>query len=221
MHTITTTVVGLIGLLEVAAVLMAQQSKALYENNFEKAELGKVPDEFLVLDGGFAVHQEDGNKFLELPGTPISDVGSGLMFGPTGGADVAVSARVYGTAKGRRYPAFAIGLNGQGLDSYRLQISPAKKLLELFKGEEVQASVPYEWQSGNWTMLQLQVRKVKEGEWKVEGKAWSQTGKEPATWLVSLDEKKAPPAGRATVWGSPYATTPIRFDDLKISPAGH
>src|SRR5262245_20155082 len=29
--------------------------KLLYENDFEKAEIGKVPDEFVVLDGAFVV----------------------------------------------------------------------------------------------------------------------------------------------------------------------
>src|SRR6267143_120039 len=32
----------------------AAEAKILYENNFEKAEVGKVPEDFLVLDGAFA-----------------------------------------------------------------------------------------------------------------------------------------------------------------------
>ena len=196
-------------------MLCAQQTKALYENNFEKAELNKVPDEFLVLDGQFAVKEEGGNKFLELPGAPLDAFG--VLFGPTEKEDTAVSARVFGTGKGRRYPTFAVGLNGQGASAYRLQVSPAKKALELFKGDEVKASAPYEWQPGTWTRLRLQVRKVKDGQWKVDGKAW--TDKEPGAWLVSFDEREQPVAGKASVWGSPYATTPIRFDDLQVASA--
>ena len=42
----------------------------LYFTDFEKAEVDKVPDDMLVLDGGFGVKQADGNKVLELaPGT--------------------------------------------------------------------------------------------------------------------------------------------------------
>ena len=193
----------------------AQQAKPLYENNFEQAALGKVPEDFLVLDGQFAVKEEGGNKFLELPGAPVDTYG--VLFGPTEKEGIAVSARIFGTAKGRRYPTFAVGLNGQGAAAYRLQVSPAKKALELFKGDEVKATVPYEWKSGTWARLQLQVRKVKDGQWKVEGKAWAD--KEPSAWLVSFDEKEQPIAGKASIWGSPYATTPIRFDDLNVASA--
>jgi len=198
-----------------AACLLAQERKPLYENNFEKAELDKVPDDFLVLDGQFAVKEEGGNKFLELPGAPLDAFG--LLFGPTEKEGTAVTARIFATSKGRRHPTFAVGLNGQGTSAYRLQVSPAKKALELFKGDEVKASVPYEWQSGAWTRLRLQARKVKDDEWKVEGKAWSD--KEPSAWMVSFDEKEQPVAGKASVWGSPYATTPIRFDDLLVTSA--
>src|SRR5882762_3737092 len=144
----------------------AGDSKSLYQNDFEKAEIGKVPDEFLVLDGGFVVKEENGNKFLELPGAPLDSFG--VLFGPTEKEGIAVSARIFGTGKGRRYPTFAVGLNGQGTSAYKLQVAPAKKALELFKGDEVKSSVPYEWQSGAWTRLRLQVRKVKDGQWKVE-----------------------------------------------------
>src|SRR5881394_1136482 len=204
-----------LALLLLCSAPVFSETKQLYENNFEKAELDKVPEEFLVLDGGFVVKEEGGNKFLELPGAPLDTFG--VLFGPTGKEGTAVSARIFGSGKGRRYPTFAVGLNGQGTSAYRLQVSPAKKALELFKGDEVKATVPYEWQSGAWTRLRLQVRKVKEGQWKVEGKAW--TDKEPSAWLVSFDEKEQPVAGKASIWGSPYATTPIRFDDLKVASA--
>jgi len=199
-----------------ASALLAQGAKPLYENDFERAELNKVPDDFLVLDGQFAVKEENGNKFLELPGAPLDTFG--VLFGPTEKEDNAVSARMSGTGKGRRYPTFAVGLNGQGTSAYKLQVTPAKKALELFKGDEVKSSVPYEWQSGAWTRLRLQVRKVKDGGWKVEGKAWKDGDKDPSAWMVSFDEKEQPVAGRASIWGSPYATTPIRFDDLLVMP---
>src|ERR1700709_2501210 len=100
----------------------AEDAKALYENDFEKTEVGKVPGDFIVLDGGFAVKEEAGNKFLELPGSPLGE-GSGFVFGPTEKSNVVVSARINSTKKGRRFPTFAVGLLGQG--GYRLQVSPA------------------------------------------------------------------------------------------------
>lgn len=193
----------------------ADDNKSLYENNFESAEVGKVPEDFLVLDGGFVVKAEGKNKFLELPGAPLDSFG--VLFGPTEKSDLEVSARINGTGKGRRYPTFGVGLNGQG--GYRLQVSPGKKMLELYKADEIVASVGYEWKSGSWTMLKLQVKKNGEA-WKIEGKAWVQGEKEPDSFMVTSDQKFEPPAGRASIWGQPYATTPIQFDDLVVRRLG-
>ena len=191
-------------------VLSAQ---ILYENNFEKAKPGNMPDELMVLEGGFSVKQEGTNTFVELPGAPLETFG--FLFGPTETENIAASARCLGTGKGRRGPTFAVGLNGVG--GFKLQVAPSKRMLELIKGDtDVLKSVPYKWQSGSWTMLRLQVVKVKEGEWKIEGKAWPQGAPEPQTWTISHVENTAPIPGRAAVWGSPYSETPIRFDDLKV-----
>src|SRR3989440_5243914 len=113
-------------------------AEELYANDFEKVEVGKVPDDFLVLDGGFVVKQEGGNKFLELPGAPLDSFA--VQFGPAETTDVAVSARINGASKGRRFPAFGLGLNG--VAGYKLQLSAAKNALELYKDQELKATVP-------------------------------------------------------------------------------
>jgi len=204
-------VAGVICSLFVTSPSRAAEAKILYENNFEKAEAGKLPEDLLVLDGAFAVKAEGGNKFLELPGAPLDTYG--VLFGPTESSNIAASTRVYGTGKGRRFPSFGLGLNGVG--GYKLQVSPGKKLLELYKGEELAASAPYAWESDSWTILRLQIRKTGDS-WTIEGKAWKDGGAEPAGWTVSHEEKTEPTAGRASIWGSPYSTTPIRYDDLLI-----
>jgi len=198
-----------------AAHAWADAPKPVYENNFEKAEVGKVPADFLVLDGAFEVKEEAGNKFLELPGAPLETFG--VLFGPTEKDGLSVGVRIFGTLKGRRFPAFGAGLNGVG--GFRLMVSPAKKAIELFKGDDVKASAPFEWQNGVWTKLKLQLRKVKDGEWKVEAKAWAESAKEPEAWMIALDEKEETPAGRPSIWGNPFSGTAIRFDDLVVAPA--
>lgn len=215
MKTIKLAVAVAMGLMMLTGNGRAQDAKPLYENNFETNEVGKVPDDFLVLDGGFVVKSDGKNKFLELPGAPLDSFG--VLFGPTEKTDVEVSARINGTSKGRRYPTFGVGLNGQ--EGYKLQVSPAKKMLELYKADEVIASVGYEWKSGQWTMMKLALRKVGNG-WVVEGKAWTQGDKEPEHPTVSTEQKYQPPTGRASVWGQPYSTTPIQFDDLLVKRAG-
>ena len=186
--------------------------KPLYENNFEKGEAGKLPEDFMVIGGEFTVVADGTNKVLELPGAPLDSFG--LQFGPTESAEVAVSARILGTTKGRRAPTFGVGLGGVG--GFKLQMSPGKKALELLKDQEVKASVEFDWKSGTWTQFRLQVRKLKEGEWKVDGKTWPQDSAEPKEWSISFVEKEEPVAGKASVLGSPFAGTPIWFDDLAV-----
>ena len=190
--------------------------KVIYENDFEKTDVDKVPSDFLVLDGGFTVKQDGTNKFFELPGAPLETFG--VLFGPTVESDVAVTAKIRGTGKGRRFPTFALGLNGVG--GYKLQVSPAKKALELFRGDELQASVPFEEKLGSWMTLRLQLRKSTETEWKIEGKVWPENLPEPKQPRIVFAEKTKPIAGRASIWGSPYAETPIQFDDLKVIAIG-
>ena len=192
---------------------LAQANKPLYENNLEKTPAGPLPEEFLVLEGGFEVKEADGNKFIELPGAPLDTFG--LLFGPTEKENVEVSARILGTSKGRRFPTFAIGAGGQG--GCRLQLAPAKKAIEISRGELLKATVPFDWQTGKWTFLKLQVRKIKDGSWKAEGKAWTEGGKEPENWLITFEDSQQAPSGRSSVWGSPFAGTPIRFDDLRVA----
>jgi hypothetical protein len=188
-------------------------AKTLYENNFEKAAVGPAPEDFLVLDGDFTVKESEGNKYLELPGAPLDSFGA--LFGPTTNAGVCLSARIYGTAKGRRYPQFGLGLDGQ--NGYKLMVSPAKDAVEIYKGDDSVASVPFHWKSGAWTMLKVRIRQTDGPAWKVEGKAWPQTEAEPKEWTITLDEKTPPHPGRPSLWGSPVSGTPIRFDDLLLT----
>jgi hypothetical protein len=186
---------------------------ALYTNNFESSALDQVPDDMLVLDGAFAVKQSGANKYLELPGAPLDTFGA--LFGINSVANVSVTAKIFGTGKGRRFPTFGVGLNGAG--GYKLKVAPSKDKLELYKGDDVIATAPFKWKSGTWTEFRLQVRAVSAGQWVVEGRAWESSNKEPEKWDISYTEKTEPTPGRASVAGSPYSGTPIRFDDLAVT----
>lgn len=206
------TLSAIVALFALTLGLFAEQT-ALYSNNFEKAQVDQVPDDMLVLDGAFAVKQEGANKFLELPGAPLDTFG--VLFGPTTNANVAVTARIFGTGKGRRFPTFGVGINGAG--GYKLKIAPSKNEIELSKGDDVIASAPFKWKSGTWTQFRLQLRPDGK-QWVVEGKAWDSAAKEAEKWDITYNEKTEPTAGRASVSGSPYSGTPIRYDDLAVVP---
>ncbi len=190
---------------------------AAYVNDFSAAEVGKPPADFAGAGGGaFTVVERDGNKVLELPGEPLDIFG--MLFGPQQPPEATVSARIQSESIGRRFPEFGIGLGDIG--GYKLMLLPGQKKLELRKGDDAVASadLPQPWESGSWTALRLQVRRVADGRWKVEAKAWPAKEPEPQAWPVSLDASEAPPAGRASLWAIPFSGKPIRFDDLRVDP---
>lgn len=199
--------------LALAATLHAAAAP-LYRNDFESAEVEKTPADFMVMAGTFLVKPEAGGKCLELPGEPLDTFG--LLFGPVQKGDLTASARFLGTKKGRKFPSFGVSLGGVG--GYRLQVSAGKKTLEIFEGDEARHSVAYEWKDDAWTSLRIQLRKTDAG-WAVEGKAWPAGTPEPTAWTIRHEAKTEPASGRAGIWGSPYAGTPIRFDDLLLMPA--
>lgn len=201
-----------------ASVLTVSAADApLYQNDFEKAEPGKLPDGFMVMQGEFAVKDLGTNKVLELPGAPVDSFS--ILFGPITNAGVAVEARILGTPKGRRTPTFGVGLGG--VAGYKLQVAPGKKAIDIILGDgEMQtlvASAPYNWEVGAWTCCKLQIRKVGEAAWKVEAKAWKVGDDEPKEWLITFDAKEAPISGQASVVGSPISGNPIWYDELKVT----
>ena len=191
----------------------AYSAEVKYQNDFEKAEVGSVPEDFLVLLGDFQVKEQDGNKFLQLPGAPLDTFG--LLFGPNARENISVTARFLGTNKGRRFPAFDVGLNGVG--GYKLRVSASKRALELYRGDTLKKSVPLEWTPGKWTHLKLEVLKSADSEWKIQGKVWQEDGKEPAEPAIAITDTEEPINGRASVSGMPYSGTPIRFDDFVLT----
>lgn len=188
----------------------------LYANDFEKAEVGKVPDELMVLSGEFAVAQDGGDRVLALPGEPLDMFG--FLFGPAAKEGVEARARIRGESKGRRFPRFGVGLNG--VTGYGLEAVPAERAVELTRQGEVRARAALEWRSGAWLRFRLRVRRASEGLWAVEGKVWAAEGAEPEAWMVSAEEKEELPSGRAFAGGTPYVGLPIQFDDLAVVRCG-
>jgi hypothetical protein len=191
----------------------APLGKPLFSQSFEQLPEGDPPGEIVVLSGAFAVKNVDGNKVLEVPGDPVD--GYGVLFGPEVQAGVSVSGRIFASATGKRMPEFGVGLGDT--NGYKLWVMPATNQVQIMKGEDVKATSPFTWKSGAWTSLKLEVRKAGEGKYVVEGKAWMQGGEEPKEWMVKWDEREEPPKGKASAWGSPYSSTPIRFDDLVVA----
>jgi len=187
----------------------------LFEENFDKVRGEAVPESFTVLDGQFAVQGEGKERSLVLPGAPLESFG--FLFGTPAVSGREVQARIHGTKTGRKFPTFAAGR--KGVNGYRVRVSPAKNAVEIVVGDaqEVRASAPFAWKSGEWTSLRLRVTPAAQGV-RVEAKAWQGTS-EPAGWPLTFDAPEAPPSGMAGAWGMPFSGTPIRFDDLVVTDA--
>jgi len=185
----------------------------VYQNDFNNHPIGSVPTDFLVLQGEFAVKESERERFLELPGTPLETFG--LLFGPARKDNVEATARFWGTRKGRLTPSFGLGLNGVG--GYEVRVNPSRRTLELFHEDQRVAEHSFRWKSGKWTHLTLRVRRAGKAKvWFLEAKAWQEGAKEPEHWMIARKVSEPSFSGRAVLYGSPYAGTTIRFDDLKI-----
>jgi len=185
-----------------------------YTNDFHDAKPGPVPDEMMVLNGSFTISEANGKKFLELAGQPIE--ADGLLFGPADAQGGQVSARVYATSTGRRFPEAGIGLGD--VAGYKLWLEPGQSKIEIRQGDQTLASATYSaWKTGTWTSLSLRVSKSSSGV-LLQGKAWPADQKEPANWMIEAHAPQPLAVGHCSLWGTPYSGTAIRFDDLKYSP---
>jgi hypothetical protein len=173
-----------------------------------------MPDDFMALDGTFAVREVDGNKCLELTPDPIGSYG--VLFGPEGLIAMDVRARIWGASSGKRTPELGIGVDDAG--GYKLFVLPAQHRVELRKGDDPVGSAPFEWDDGKWTWLRLRIEPKDKSTWIIHGKAWAFGKDEPADWMITSEDTEAPTAGKASIWGNDYSEQPIRFDDLRVEP---
>ena len=184
-----------------------------FEENFSSLEVGSEPENLFILDGAYAVSQEENDKRLTLPGSPVGDFG--LLFGPrVRQKDLSLTFSFLATKQGRRYPALAAGLGG--VRSYRFRFNAATKEILLFRQEDEIGKVAFQWESGVWWRVRFQAIPSGEQETRIRLKFWKRGEEEPAEWLVDMVDQNAFAGGKCALWGYPYAGTPVHFDDLKI-----
>jgi hypothetical protein len=186
--------------------------KTVYEIDFSGNAVDEEPEDLFILDGSFSVQQEGRNKVLSLPGVPVGDFG--FLFGPrVKGKPVELRCRIFSTRKGRRMPAFAAGLGG--VNGYRFRLNAAARNLQLIRGEETLVTVPYVWASGKWMNLSFRAEAKGDDGAVVSAKVWHE-GDEPAEWSILHEYNEPFAGGKCSLWGLPYASTEILFDDLKV-----
>lgn len=196
----------------VPAGLSAQDVKTTVINADSWAE-GEVPKEVFVVDGTLKIGARDGNKAIVVDPNPITDASAQLAESASGNATI--EARVLALKRGRSTPRFGISVHG--MSGHRLIVNPAKKLLEIVKGDQTLASVPYTWTADAWMKLKIEAKKGEGTAWTITGKAWPADGAEPAEAQVKYDDKNLKGQGKCALWATPFSGEPVYFDDIKIS----
>ena len=196
-----------------AASPASDELPLVYEQSFDEVEIGSVPDDAMVIVGDFAVRAMEAGRVLHLPETPLDEFT--ILLGPaTAPVNQAVQVDVHATTVRRRIPPrFGVGL--AGIAGYKLRVVVTSDELELALDQAPVKAVPFEWHSGSWTTLKLELRQ--EGDtWIARGKAWPTDGTEPAAWMIEHTLETPPVAGRASLWGTPYSEKPIHYDNVRI-----
>ena len=200
-------VVFLLGLTSVVL-----SGEIVFENRFERDGETDGLDPFFVLSGNFSIQDFENRRCLELSAAPLGE--HGLLFGPRKSGRIRVSTSVFAESKGRRRSDFGFGAFGVG--GFRCVVSGAKQRLFLFRGKALLAEVTFSSQGGQWLRGILECEPGGDGRWLVRAKIWPESKREPNDWNVEASQVEAPPRGRATLWGIPFAERPIRFDDLTV-----
>ena len=184
-----------------------------FEENFSSLEVGSEPENLFILDGAYAVSQEENDKRLTLPGSPVGDFG--LLFGPrVREKSLSLTFSFLATKKGRRLPALAAGLGG--VRSYRFRLNAATREILLFRQDVEIGKVAYQWESGAWCKVRFQAIPGDGESTRIRLKLWKRDADEPDEWLLDQVDPNGFAGGKCALWGYPYAGTPIHFDDLKI-----
>ena len=193
---------------------MGSSWKLEFHENFASCGIGQEPDSLFILDGHYSVQEESkGQKYLQLPGTPMGDFG--LLFGPRiKDRGLALRFSFFGTQKGRRMPSIAAGIGG--VRALRLRLNPAARSLVISHDETILKQVPFVWKDGIWWDVFFQATPSTKGLTLIKCKLWPKQEQEPKAWFLEEEFKHEYEGGKCALWGIPYASTPILFDDLFI-----
>jgi len=174
---------------------------------------GDVPKEVFVVDGTVKIAAKDGNKAIMIDATPIVEASAQVAVSAAG--EASIQARVFASKRARSVPKFGISVHG--MSGHRLLVNAAKKQLELVKADLVLASIPYAWTTDTWTHLKLEAKRAEGDAWTLTAKAWAAGTAEPAAPLIKHADKALKGQGKVGLWGTPYAETPIYFDDIEVT----
>lgn len=192
-----------------------QNWKLEFSEDFNAAEIGTEPEEIFILDGDYTVQElKLGNKALLLPGTPMGEFG--LLFGPRiKDQNLELSFSFFATKQGRRMPSVSAGIGG--MRGYRMRLNPAIRKIVLSQDEVVLKEVAFSWTGGKWWNVRFRATaKEANQSTQLQIKLWPKMEKEPVDWFFSEKFKIEYEGGKCALWGYPYSSKEILFDDLMV-----
>ncbi|OYW73155.1 MAG: hypothetical protein B7Z37_22645 [Verrucomicrobia bacterium 12-59-8] len=195
-----------------ACSLHAQQLQSFSITADDWAE-GEPPQEVFVVDGTIRIGMRDGSKAIVIDPNPVTDASAQLAVSASGNASI--EAKILAIKRGRSTPRFGISVHG--MSGHRLIVNPAKKSLDLIKGDQTLVTVPLAWTSEVWLKVKLDATKAADDTWTITGKAWPADAAEPAEPLIKHTEKNLKGQGKCAIWATPFSGEPVFFDDIKIS----
>ena len=191
-----------------------------FSEDFSQLEIGSEPDSIFVLDGLYTVQKQgDDERSLLLPGTPMGDFG--LLFGPRiKEKSLEISFSFFASKKGRRMPSIAAGIGG--VRGYRLRLNPASRNIVFSLDEEAIWQLPLSWQGDKWWSIRFRAMPGESNQaTRLSFKLWPRDQQEPTDWVVSEEFGFVYEGGKCALWGFPYSSTPILFDDIRIFSKEH
>ena len=210
---------SLLPLLVIAALAVSAPAGEMKTFSFDCEAWGEgaPPADVFVVNGSITVKAVEKNKALEVGvGGELGQASAQLGTSAKGAASI--ESRILATKMGRSFPSFGIGIYGNS--GYRLMIAPAKKEIQIVKGDETTAVVlktaSAEWTSGAWVKLKLESKMGADKKWVLTGKVWPADGAEPKEPSITVDDDSSKGQGKCSIVATPFSGTPIYFDDIKI-----
>jgi outer membrane protein assembly factor BamB len=197
---------------------------APYEIDFDKLPAGIVPGGWVNTQGKWLIKDVKGNKVLAKVNTvtsPLIARGNAYITEPTA-KNYVIEADVQGTQAGGNLPE--LGIVAQ---RYTFFIAGNVQKLRLMSWDavpRVDKTIGFKFQPDVWYRLKLSAE-VKDGVGIIRGKAWPRDEKEPAEWMVEVQDRYPIAEGSAALYG--YVTgilseanpgPEVYFDNVRITP---